>query len=103
MGDGNFLPIEESKAMMSIAYVGNLCDEALSILQNTLGSSTVSDENPIQRYVRDTRVALSQGALRFEPTAEIYGRQLLGFGPFAALNAATPGITAAKAEQQQQA
>jgi hypothetical protein len=48
-------------------------------------------------------VALSQGALRFEPTAEIYGRQLLGFGPFAALNAGTPGITAAKAEQQQQA
>lgn len=101
MGNGNFQPIEESKAMMNMVYVGNLCDEALTILQNTLGSSTVSDENPIQRYVRDTRVALSQGALRFEPTAEIYGRQLLGFGPFAALNAGTPGVTAAKAEQQQ--
>lgn len=100
MADGNFKPIEEAKAMMSMVYVGSLCDEALGILQSTLGSSTVSDENPIQRYVRDTRVALSQGALRFEPTAEIYGRQMLGFAPFAALNAGTPGVTAAKAEKQ---
>jgi alkylation response protein AidB-like acyl-CoA dehydrogenase len=100
MADGVFKPIEESKVMMNMVYVGSLCDEALGILQNTLGSSTVSDENPIQRFVRDTRVALSQGALRFEPTAEIYGRQMLGFPPFAALNAGTPGVTAAKAEKK---
>lgn len=94
-----FAPDEEAEIMMDFVHAGNVCGAAIDMIQIALGSSTVSLSNPIQRYVRDTRVALTHGSTRLDPAAEISGRQLMGLPPFAAFAAAVPGV--AKAQQKQ--
>lgn len=91
--DGSSMsPQEESAATMSSVYGATLCDEAVGMLQLCQGSSTVRDTNPIQRFVRDIRVANTHGAVRLEPTAEIYGRHLLGRPPFDMFAGGLPNV-----------
>jgi alkylation response protein AidB-like acyl-CoA dehydrogenase len=81
--DGTSMSLqEESTVTMNSVYGATLCDEAVGMLQLCQGSSTVRDTNPIQRFVRDIRVANTHGAVRLEPTSEIHGRHLLGRPPF---------------------
>lgn len=89
---------EESEISLALAYASNLCEDAINLLQKTLGSSTISLSNPIQRFVRDARVATSHGAIRVDPLAEQNGRRLLGFQPFPMVGAAVPqrGVTPEK-------
>jgi alkylation response protein AidB-like acyl-CoA dehydrogenase len=86
---------EESEITLSLAYASNLCEEAIELLQRTLGSSTVSLSNPIQRFARDARVLNSHGALRIDPQAEITGRRLLGLEPFLMMAGVLPDVTQA--------
>ncbi|MDH6219544.1 acyl-CoA dehydrogenase family protein [Streptomyces pseudovenezuelae] len=86
----DFTPPEESEISLSIAYAANLCEDAINLLQKTIGSSTVSLSNPIQRFVRDARVLTSHGAIRIDPLAEQNGRRLLGLAPFAMIGGAVP-------------
>lgn len=86
----DFTPPEESEISLSIAYAANLCEDAINLLQKTIGSSTVSLSNPIQRFVRDVRVLTSHGAIRVDPLAEQNGRRLLGLPPFAMIGGAVP-------------
>ncbi|MGW3447704.1 acyl-CoA dehydrogenase family protein [Streptomyces sp. NPDC001076] len=81
---------EESEVSLALAYAANLCEDAINLLQKTLGSSTVSLSNPIQRFVRDARVVTSHGAIRVDPLAEQNGRRLLGLKPFPMVGAAVP-------------
>ncbi|WP_249138294.1 acyl-CoA dehydrogenase family protein [Phenylobacterium montanum] len=97
-GGEAFSPAEEAEIMMDFVHAGNVCGAALDMMQIALGSSTVSLSNPIQRFVRDARVALTHGSTRLDPAAEISGRQLLGHAPFASFAAAVPGV--AKAEKE---
>jgi alkylation response protein AidB-like acyl-CoA dehydrogenase len=92
--DLGFGPHEESQISLSLAYASNLCEEAITILQRTLGSSTASLNNPIQRFARDARVLNSHGALRLDPQAEINGRRLLGLEPFLMMGGAVPDVSA---------
>jgi len=96
-GEG-FEPAEEAEIMMDFVHAGNVCGAAIDLIQLTLGSATVSLKNPIQRFARDTRVALTHGSTRLDPSAEISGRQQLGLPPFAAFAAAVPGVD--KAQRQ---
>lgn len=75
-------PAEEPAAVMDLVFVINLLAEAIDLLQMTLGSSTISLSNPIQRFARDIRVLATHGALRLDPMAEINGREILGLPPF---------------------
>lgn len=81
---------EESEISLSVAYAANLCEDAINLLQKTIGSSTVGLSNPIQRFVRDARVLTSHGAIRLDPQAEVNGRRLLGHPPFAMFGGAVP-------------
>ncbi|MFE2423830.1 acyl-CoA dehydrogenase family protein [Streptomyces hokutonensis] len=81
---------EESEISLALAYAANLCEDAINLLQKTLGSSTVSLSNPIQRFVRDARVVTSHAAIRVDPLAEQNGRRLLGLKPFPMVGAAVP-------------
>ncbi|TAJ48488.1 MAG: oxidoreductase [Herbiconiux sp.] len=81
---------EESRISLALAYAANLCEDAIIILQKTLGSSTVVLSNPIQRFARDARVLTSHGAIRLDPQAELNGRRLLGLPPFAMFGGAVP-------------
>lgn len=96
-----FTAAEESAIMMDLVHAGNVCGAAIDTLQLTLGSSTVSVRNPIQRFARDVRVALTHGSTRLDPSAEISGRHLLGQPPFTDGMAAVPGV--AKAAETAQA
>jgi alkylation response protein AidB-like acyl-CoA dehydrogenase len=78
----DFHPAEEAQASLDLSYAGSLVAEALDMIQQAIGTSTVPLSNPIQRYVRDVRVILTHGAIRLEPLAEISGRHLLGQPPF---------------------
>lgn len=82
----------EGTFMMDFAYAGNVCGEAIDLLQLAVGSATVSEKNPIQRFARDARVALTHGSTRLDPLAEINGRELLGQPPFSGFSGAVPGV-----------
>ena len=81
---------EESEIALNLAYAANLCEDAINLLQKTVGSSTVSLGNPIQRFVRDVRVLTSHGAIRVDPQAEQNGRRVLGLPPFPMFGGAVP-------------
>ena len=96
MASSAFMPAEEAEVMMDLVHAGNVCGAAVDMIQIALGSFTVSLKNPIQRYARDIRVALTHGSTRLDPVSEISGRQLMGLPPFAAFAAAVPGVDKAK-------
>ncbi|MGV1988207.1 acyl-CoA dehydrogenase family protein [Agrobacterium sp. 22-221-1] len=73
---------QEQAMMMESVYATNSLDAVLSMLQISIGSATASENNPVQRFARDVRVALLHGAVRLDPTAEIFGRQVMGIEPF---------------------
>ncbi len=87
-----FSPAEEAEIMMDFVHAGNVCGSAIDMIQIALGSFTVSLANPIQRYARDVRVALTHGSTRLDPAAEISGRLLMGFAPVGGFAAAVPGV-----------
>jgi indole-3-acetate monooxygenase len=87
-----FSAAEESELMMDFVHAGNVCGAAIDMMQIALGSATVSLKNPIQRFVRDARVALTHGSTRLDPAAEISGRQLMGLPSFSQFAAAVPGV-----------
>ncbi|MEE4454345.1 acyl-CoA dehydrogenase family protein [Novosphingobium resinovorum] len=93
-----FTPAEEAEIMMDFVHAGNVCGAAIDMIQIALGSFSVSLANPIQRYARDARVALTHGSTRLDPAAEISGRQLMGLPGFTAFAAGVPGVD--KAQQQ---
>jgi len=86
----DFSLAEESEISLGLSYAANLCEDAINLLQKTLGSSTVSSSNPIQRFVRDVRVLTSHGAIRLDPQAEQNGRRVLGLEPFLMFGGAVP-------------
>lgn len=92
----DFTHEEESEIALSVSYAANICEDAINLLQKTIGSSTVVKSNPIQRYVRDIRVLTSHGAIRLDPQAEVNGRRLLGLPPFPMFGGAVPERRAEK-------
>lgn len=73
---------QEQTMMMENVYASHTLDAAVGMLQLSIGSATAHENNPIQRYARDIRVALLHGAVRLDPTAEILGRHLMQIAPF---------------------
>ncbi|MFF4259316.1 acyl-CoA dehydrogenase family protein [Streptomyces sp. NPDC001663] len=88
----DFTAAEESEITMDLVYAVRLCADAIDRLQLALGSSTVSLKNPIQRFVRDVRVLATHGAIRFDPMAEISGRQVLGLEPLSMFAGGLPQV-----------
>jgi indole-3-acetate monooxygenase len=78
---------------MDAVYAIHQCSDVINMLQLAIGSSTASLKNPMQRFVRDVRVLATHGALRFDPMAEINGRDIFGLEPILPFSdlAAAPG------------
>lgn len=76
-----------SEATLDLAHAARQCADAIDLLQLTIGSSTVSLKNPIQRFARDCRVLITHGAMRLDPIAEINGRRVLGLAPLQTMGA----------------
>lgn len=85
-------PAIEGEFMMDFAQAGQISGRAIDMLQLAIGSSTISDKNPIQRFARDARVALSHGSTRLDPLAEINGREILGQPPMSGFSGGLPGV-----------
>lgn len=94
-GEG-FSVAEEAAIQMDVVYAGNLAGQAIEAIQFAIGSATVSLNNPIQRYARDVRVALTHGSNRLDPSAELSGKSIFGLAGSAGMSG-TPGV--AKADQ----
>jgi alkylation response protein AidB-like acyl-CoA dehydrogenase len=91
-----FSPAEETALQMDFVYAGNLAGQAIEQIQFAIGSATVALSNPIQRYARDVRVALTHGSNRLDPSAELSGREIFGVSKAASGMAGTPGVGKAK-------
>lgn len=77
--DGSdFTPVEASRTHMDLVFAIRLCRDAIADLEEALGSSVAILSNPIQRAHRDLRVLASHGAIRFDPLAELTGKDALG-------------------------
>ncbi|AUX45573.1 acyl-CoA dehydrogenase [Sorangium cellulosum] len=66
------------RARMHAAYAASLCRQAIEILIEGSGGSSLALSNPIQRIARDARALCLHGAYSLQPTLETYGRSLLG-------------------------
>ncbi|MBR9840859.1 acyl-CoA dehydrogenase family protein [Salipiger thiooxidans] len=94
--EGREIPMDLEQAMvMEAVWAAHSLDDVIGELQRTIGSATASEKNPIQRFARDTRVALLHGAIRLEPMAEIYGRLMMGVAPFPMFGGGLPDPAAA--------
>lgn len=89
---GDFTPAQESEIIMDMVYAGNLCGSAIDQILYAIGSSAISESNPIQRHCRDVRVILTHGSLRYDPAAEINGRHIMGLAPFSPFAGGLPGV-----------
>lgn len=94
-GEG-FSVEEETSIQMDFVYAGNLAGQAIETIQFAIGSATVALSNPIQRYARDVRVALTHGSNRLDPSAELSGKNLFGVPGFTGMSG-IPGVD--KADQ----
>lgn len=74
----DFTPVEATRSHMDLIFAIRLCRDAIADLEEALGSSVALLSNPIQRAHRDLRVLASHGAIRFDPLAELSGRDALG-------------------------
>jgi alkylation response protein AidB-like acyl-CoA dehydrogenase len=92
MAGTDFTADEEIEITMDLVYAVKLCADAIDRLQLTLGSSTVALKNPVQRFARDVRVLATHGAIRFDPLAELSGRQALGLEPFPMFAVGVPQV-----------
>lgn len=92
----SFTAAEEAALQMDFVYAGSLAADAIEQIQFAIGSSTVSLNNPIQRYARDVRVALTHGSNRLDPSAELAGREIFGVAQAPEGMAGAPGIGKAK-------
>ncbi|MFD4509355.1 hypothetical protein [Streptomyces sp. NPDC058457] len=71
-------PVEATRLHMDLVFSIRLSTEAIADAETALGSSAAVLSNPVQRYHRDVRVLASHGAIRFDPLAELTGRDALG-------------------------
>jgi alkylation response protein AidB-like acyl-CoA dehydrogenase len=91
-----FSAAEETALQMDFVYAGNLAGQAIEQIQFAIGSATVALSNPIQRYARDVRVALTHGSNRLDPSAELSGREIFGVSNAPDGMAGVPGVGKAK-------
>lgn len=88
----DFSDLESPDRHMDLTFAIRLCADAVDALQVSLGSSTASLRNPIQRFARDIRVLSLHGAIRFDPMAEIDGRAILGLPPLNMFAGGLPNV-----------
>jgi 3-hydroxy-9,10-secoandrosta-1,3,5(10)-triene-9,17-dione monooxygenase len=66
------------RGRMDAAYAISLCRQAIEIVFDASGGSSLTLSNPIQRMARDARALSQHAGLSLQPILETYGRSLLG-------------------------
>jgi alkylation response protein AidB-like acyl-CoA dehydrogenase len=70
-----------ARVRMDTALVAKYCREAVELLVQAHGTSSLADGNPLQRLWRDVHVASHHAITEWQVNLEVYGKALLGVEP----------------------
>jgi alkylation response protein AidB-like acyl-CoA dehydrogenase len=72
---------ERARVRMDTALAAKYAREAVELLVQAHGTSSLGDHNPLQRMWRDVHVASHHAITEWQVNLEVYGRALLGVEP----------------------
>ena len=72
---------ERARVRMDTALAAKYAREAVELLVQAHGTSSLGDHNPLQRLWRDVHVASHHAITEWQVNLEVYGRALLGVEP----------------------
>ena len=79
---GERMPVEmRGRIRMDVSFLVRLCRDAVEKLYTIGGAAGLSLKSPIQRAARNLQATNMHGLLLQDPSAELYGRILLGMDP----------------------
>jgi alkylation response protein AidB-like acyl-CoA dehydrogenase len=70
-----------ARVRMDTALVAKYCREAIELLVQAHGTSSLADSNRLQRLWRDVHVASHHAITEWQVNLEVYGKALLGVEP----------------------
>jgi alkylation response protein AidB-like acyl-CoA dehydrogenase len=73
--------VERARVRMDTALAAKYAREAVELLVQAHGTSSLADHNPLQRMWRDVHVASHHAITEWQVNLEVYGRALLGIEP----------------------
>jgi alkylation response protein AidB-like acyl-CoA dehydrogenase len=76
-----FSLLERARYRRDEAFVARLCVRATDRLYEAAGGHALYASNPLQRYQRDIHAAAHHVSMRWDTSAELYGRVALGLEP----------------------
>ena len=72
---------ERARVRMDTSLVAKYAREAVELLVQAHGTSSMGDHNPLQRIWRDVHVASHHAITEWQVNLEVYGKALLGIEP----------------------
>jgi alkylation response protein AidB-like acyl-CoA dehydrogenase len=72
---------ERARVRMDTSLVAKYAREAVELLVQAHGTSSLADHNPLQRLWRDVHVASHHAITEWQVNLEVYGKALLGVEP----------------------
>jgi len=72
---------ERARVRMDTSLVAKYAREAVELLVQAHGTSSMADHNPLQRIWRDVHVASHHAITEWQVNLEVYGKALLGIEP----------------------
>jgi 3-hydroxy-9,10-secoandrosta-1,3,5(10)-triene-9,17-dione monooxygenase len=76
-----FTPLDRARIRRDEAYVAQLCVRATDRVYEAAGGHALYSDNPMQRFQRDVHAAAQHVSMRWDASAELYGRLALGLDP----------------------
>ncbi len=73
--------VERARVRMDTALAAKYAREAMELLVQAHGTSSLADHNPLQRMWRDVHVASHHAITEWQVNLEVYGRAVLGVEP----------------------
>jgi alkylation response protein AidB-like acyl-CoA dehydrogenase len=74
-------PVERARVRIDTALAAKYCREAVELLVQAHGTSSLADANRMQRLWRDVHVASHHAITEWQVNLEVYGKALLGVEP----------------------
>src|SRR5712692_813190 len=76
-----FTLLDRARFRRDEAFVARLCVRATDRLYEAAGGHALYSSNPLQRYQRDIHAAAHHVSMRWDTSAELYGRMAMGLEP----------------------
>jgi hypothetical protein len=73
--------LDRVRSRAHITYATGLARQAVDILFNASGASSIQPHIPIQRFQRDIQALANHAVMHTQTGTELYGRVLCGFAP----------------------